>query len=133
MTTSLIVKVSFTDRSCNKVNLTAANGMVLGIHIIQSIHAADMHRPWSILCGTDPLFNYKVPFQLYKYGTLHVSTAFCTIKYAMSHACSAFSKVVMHCSYLPMFATDSTVSILRMTCFKVKLFFFQKKRLSCLE
>jgi hypothetical protein len=42
------------------------------IDVIQFIDAADMHGPWSILCGTDLLlFNYKVTFQLYKHMILY--------------------------------------------------------------
>jgi len=65
---------------------------------------------------TDLLLNYKVPlaFSFTEMILLYALPRFiCTIKYAVSHACSAFSKVVMHyiVSYLPtIFATESTVS-----------------------
>ena len=77
-------KVGFAvDPACNEVNLTAGNGIVrFGQFCVALTYYSTIKSSLSTLKHMMIL----VPFRV-----------FCTIKYAVSHACSAFYKVVMHC------------------------------------
>jgi len=84
MITSLIIRlVSLIDPACNEVNLTAGNGIVrFGQFCVALTYYSTIKSSLSTLKHMMIL----VPFRV-----------FCTIKYAVSHACSAFCKIVMHC------------------------------------